>query len=195
MKNLCFAKKTHNLLAFTILAILPIALLVFLAPTNSVQALPEYANRTGEACATCHVSPGGAGPLTLGGLAWIADGRPDEVVAFEGVLIAPGVSDAAELYEIACSACHGFDGEGLSGSSLLGYDFTPTFLRRVILEGQAEYGMPGFDGQFTEAQLHALARFTSDLSAGRIETQESYPIPLGIIRCEPYSFEASCGGN
>jgi mono/diheme cytochrome c family protein len=195
MKNLHFARKSHSLLAFGVLAVLFIALLVSFAPINSVQALPEYANRTDEACATCHVSPGGAGPLTLGGLAWIADGRPNEVVAFEGVLIAPGVADASELYEIACAACHGFDGEGLSSSSLLGYGFNPTFMRRIILMGQAEYGMPDFEGQFTEEQLHALAFFVSDLSAGRIKTQESYRIPLGEIRCGILSIDASCGGN
>jgi len=195
MKNLRFARQYHSVVAFTGLAIFLVTLLAFLAPTNSVEALPEYANRTGEACATCHVSPGGAGPLTLGGLAWIASGRPDKVVAFEGVLIAPGVTDASELYEISCGVCHGFDGEGLSGSSLLGFNFTPTFLRRFIIEGQSEYGMPGFDGKFTEEQLDALAVFVSDLSAGRIETQKSYPIPMGVIHCGIYSIESSCGGN
>ncbi|MBI5291045.1 MAG: hypothetical protein HY872_04105 [Chloroflexi bacterium] len=29
------------------------------AAAQPVHALPEYAARTGEACATCHVSPGG----------------------------------------------------------------------------------------------------------------------------------------
>jgi mono/diheme cytochrome c family protein len=32
------------------------------AAAQPVHALPEYAARTGEACATCHVSPGGGGP-------------------------------------------------------------------------------------------------------------------------------------
>lgn len=195
MKNLHFARKTHSILAFIVLAICPIALLVFFALNSSVQALPEYANRTGEACATCHVSPGGAGPLTLNGLAWIASGRPDKVVAFKGVLLAPGVEDPSELYIVGCAACHGFDGEGLSGSSLLGYKFTPTFLRRFIIEGQPEYGMPGFDGKFTDEQLDSLANFVSDLSAERIKTQTSYPVPLGIIHCGVFSVESSCGGN
>lgn len=195
MKTLYFGRKSHSLLAFSVLALVLIALLVFFAPNSSVQALPEYADRTNESCATCHVSPGGAGPLTLGGLAWIAEGRSDEVIAFENILIAPGVDDPSELYEIACAACHGFDGEGLSGSSLLGFDFSPTFMRRIIIEGQPEYEMPRFEGQFTEEQLHALAAFSSDLSGGRIQIQESYPIPLGEIRCGIYSSESSCGGN
>jgi len=35
------------------------------------------------------------------------------------VLLAPGVSEGAELYQIACSSCHGVYGEGMFGLRLL----------------------------------------------------------------------------
>ena len=68
---------------------------------------PEYATLTGEGCATCHVSPGGGGPRTLRGLLWAVRGKPAKVPTLPGVLIAPNVTDGAELYDIACAACHG----------------------------------------------------------------------------------------
>ncbi len=55
------------------LAIAALALGVTLwVAAQPVHALPEYAARTGESCATCHVSPGGGGPRTLRGLLWAA---------------------------------------------------------------------------------------------------------------------------
>src|SRR5574341_2466292 len=90
--------------------------IVLVAP-RSVRALPEYASRTSQPCATCHVSPGCGGPRTMRGLLWIADGRPDEVRAFANVLLAPGVNDPQVLYDAACAACHGSRGEGASTSA------------------------------------------------------------------------------
>jgi mono/diheme cytochrome c family protein len=175
-----------------------LVILVFLLPESSVYALPEYANRTHESCGTCHVSPGGAGPLTLTGLSWIADGRPDKVEGFQNVLIAPGIEDPQMLYEIACVACHGFYGEGLSGSKLIGFNLSEVFLRRVITKGVMAYNMPGFDGKFTQDQLKALSEYVSDLSAGRIEPQESYPLsPISseVMGCGVHADKTNCGGN
>src|SRR3990170_4668320 len=58
-------------------ALVALALGLFLGMTlwvgsRPVQALPEYATRTGEPCAACHVSAGGGGPRTLRGLLWAA---------------------------------------------------------------------------------------------------------------------------
>ena len=96
-----------------LLAIAGIAVFIFLAIaalSNPAHALPEYAKRTGESCATCHVNPGGGGPRTLRGLLWAAKGRPDQVPSLPNVLLAPGVTDGAELYEIACASCRGLYG-------------------------------------------------------------------------------------
>jgi len=83
-----------------------------------VHALPEYVERTGVSCGVCHVNPGGGGPRTMRGLLWSAQGRPDEVPTLGNILLAPGVSDGGELYDIACANCHGFAGEGLFGTAL-----------------------------------------------------------------------------
>lgn len=168
---------------------------LFMTMQTPALALPEYAARTGDACATCHVSPGGAGPLTLQGLSWIAEGRPNKVTAFEDVLLAPGVQDAAVLYEVGCAPCHGFQGEGLSASRLVGYDFNEPYLERIIIEGYPDFKMPGFDGQFTDAQLEGLAEYVQDLSAGRIEPMTSYPLPKGEILCVTGTGKLRCGRN
>lgn len=188
-------KFTHTFPLVIVTVIIVCAVWIVSVPSTIVRALPEYANWTGESCGMCHVSPGGAGPLTLTGLSWIADGRSDEVHGFENVLIAPGTMDAQMLYEIACSACHGFYGEGLSGSKLIGFDFNQPFLERVITDGVMEYNMPGFAGQFTDEQLDALVEYVSDLSAGRIVPLVSYPLESGIITCNTHYDQTNCGGN
>jgi hypothetical protein len=111
------------------------------------------------------------------GLLWIADGRPDKVRIFEGILLAPGVSDPQALYDIACAACHGSKGEGGSAPALRGFNFSEILISRRILVGVPKYGMPAFQGQFTDQQLAVLAKFVDDLSAGRIVPPESYPLP------------------
>jgi cbb3-type cytochrome c oxidase subunit III len=165
------------LLAPLLLALL-IIILALMTP-SSARAFPEYARRTNEPCATCHVSPGGGGPRTMRGLLWIADGRPDKVRAAEGLLLAPGVVDPQVLYDIACAACHGSKGEGASAPALLGFNFSEGLIHRRIVDGAPKFGMPSFDGQFTEQQLAVLSRYVSDLSAGRFVPPESYPLPTG----------------
>jgi mono/diheme cytochrome c family protein len=195
MMNAAIRKHVLRLLLTGGVATLLVSALVLLAPDANVRALPEYANRTHEACGTCHVSPGGAGPLTLTGLSWIASGRPDKVQGFKNVLIAPGVTDAQMLYEIACAACHGLKGEGLSASALVGFEFTPVFLRRVIVDGVEAYNMPGFEGRFTQGQLDALSKYVSDLSAARVTPLESYPLLPGVMACDFHGGPDRCGGN
>ncbi len=110
------------------------------------------------------------------GLLWIADDRPNRVRTVEGLLLAPHVSDPQDLYNLACAACHGSKGEGGSAPALLGFDFSESLVRRWIVKGGPKFGMPSFDGQFTEEQLTILSRYVSDLSAGRIIPPESYPL-------------------
>ena len=165
----------RGLLSAALFASLLVVTVTFSAP-RPARALPEYAQRTSEPCATCHVNPGGGGPRTMRGLLWIADGRPDKVRVFEGILLAPGVKDAQVLYDSACATCHGSKGEGGSASPLRGFDFSESLIRRRILQGAPQFGMPGFQGQFTDEQLTALAKYVTDLSAGRLVPSESYPL-------------------
>jgi mono/diheme cytochrome c family protein len=159
-----------------------------------VHALPEYAVRTGEPCATCHVSAGGGGPRTLRGLLWAARGRPDQVPELPGQLIAPGIEGGLELYDIACAGCHGFNGEGLFGISLVDRGgISPGTVRSFILNGIPDLGMPAFAERFTPEQLQALTAFVADLTAGNRPPDE-YPLPTPAFTCQPVD-EPACGGE
>ncbi len=182
-----------------LLGIASIALFIFLAissSAHSVRALPEYSHRTTEACAVCHVNPGGGGPRTLRGALWAARGRADQVPALPGVLLAPGVDEGAELYEIACASCHGLYGEGLFGRAIASTGVKPQKIRTNILRGRLNSGMPSFEGMFTDAQLQALIDYTSALATGKAETPPSqYPLESPEFKCSPQSPSLFCGGN
>lgn len=187
---------THYL---QLLGIAAIAIFIFLAissSSNSVQALPEYSHRTGESCAVCHVNPGGGGPRTLRGALWAAQGRADQVPALPGVLLAPGVTDGAELYEIACSTCHGMYGEGLFGRVIMNTGVKPEKIRANILRGRLNSGMPSFEGMFTEEQLQALVDYTSALATGKAEIPPlQFQLESPEFKCSPKSTSVFCGGN
>ncbi len=182
-----------------LLAIAGIAVFILLAissSSNSVRALPEYSHRTSEACAVCHVNPGGGGPRTLRGALWAAQGKADEVPVLPGVLIAPGVDDGAELYEIACATCHGLYGEGLFGRVITNTGVKPQKIRTNILRGRLNSGMPSFEGMFTEAQLQALIDYTYELATGKAEIPPAtYPLESPSFECSAQSASVFCGGN
>ena len=182
-----------------LLGIAGMALFVFLAissSSNSVQALPEYAHRTGESCAVCHVNPGGGGPRTLRGALWAAKGKPDEVPPLPGVLLAPGVDDGAELFEIACSTCHGIYGEGLFGRKIANTGVKESKIRTNILRGRLQSGMPSFEGMFTDTQLQTLIDYVLSLSTGEAEIPPAqYPLESPAFTCSPVSSSETCGGN
>lgn len=129
------------------------------------------------------------------GLLWIADGRPDQARIFEGILLAPGVNDPQVLYDRACAACHGSQGEGGAATALLGFDFSESLTRRKILQGAPRFGMPNFQGQFTDEQMDTLVQYVSDLSSGQIVPSESYALPPGELGCSSEDRESGCGGN
>lgn len=156
-------------------------------------ALPEYAPRTGEPCGTCHVSAGGGGPRTMRGMLWAARGRPDEVPELPGDVIAPGVEDGQELYDIACAGCHGFRGEGLFGINLADRSISQAAVRSFVQDGIPELGMPSFEGQFTDEQLQALTQFVADMGAGQVPPDE-YPLPPPEVDCLPLTGDF-CGGE
>lgn len=163
---------------------------------NPAHALPEFVDRTGEPCSTCHVNPGGGGPRTLRGLLWAAQGRPDQVPELGNILIAPGVEDGVELYDIACASCHGSSGEGLFGLALSGSGISDTMIRAMTLFGRESSGMPGFEGQFTDEQLEALVAYAAGIASGEIEpAPATYPLPPGRLECIVSPETDRCGGN
>jgi len=190
-------RRRVSLFMATLAGVVMLILTINLFGEHTVYALPEYANRTGESCATCHVNPGGGGPRTLRGALWAAKGKPDKVPALPGVLLAPGVTDGAELYQIACSSCHGPSGEGLIGVKLahssLGND---GIIRFNILKGRLRSGMPAFDSMFTDSQLQALVSYVVALANGTTEIPPAeYPLEPPALNCTAQSSPETCGGN
>lgn len=182
-----------------LLTIAGIAVFVFViagGASHPAHALPEFSRNTGEPCATCHVNPGGGGPRTLRGALWAARGRPDAVPTLPGVLLAPGATDGAELYEIACAACHGLGGEGLFGREIANTGLKESKIRSNILKGRLNSGMPAFDGLFTDEQLQAVIDYTLALSNGTAEIPPvEYPLAAPEFNCSTLPVSDACGGN
>lgn len=159
-------------------------------------ALPEYASRTSQSCATCHVNPGGGGPQTMRGLIWAASGKPDAVPELPGVLLAPGVEDGEELYQVACSSCHGMYGEGMFGLRLKYSGVNEAKIRGNILRGRLQSGMPSFDGQFTSAQLDAVIAYTLALVNAEVTPAPfTYPLDVPQIQADSPAKPIPAGGN
>jgi len=173
-----------------------LVLTVLFITAHTAYALPEYADRTDETCATCHVSPGGGGPRTMRGLLWAAKGKPDAVPDLPGVLIAPGVNDSEELYRISCSSCHGVNGEGIFGRKLLFSGVSEKKIQSNILRGRLQSGMPSFDGKFTIDQLDALVAFVTRLANGEVTPQpEFFPLDPAQFEGIPTGMSVPTGGN
>ncbi|RME45437.1 MAG: cytochrome c [Chloroflexi bacterium] len=163
---------------------------------QTVHALPEYAARTNESCSTCHVNPGGGGPRTLRGMLWAAQGKPDEVPELPGVLLAPGISDGAELWDIACASCHGAQGEGGFGLAIAKSGLSAGKIRSAIKRGRLRSGMPAFEGQFTDEQLDALVDYVEGIANDIIQPPpEAIPLPPAEFTCRSQTEPANCGGN
>ncbi len=177
----------HRTLTFFLFSsvLLVVVFTALWASSKTAYALPEYATRTDEPCAACHVNAGGGGPRTLRGLLWAAKGKPDKVPVLPGILIAPGVTDPIELYQTACGGCHGLKGEGLSAMHLVNTGVGQNDIRNFVLRGIPKLGMPSFEGQFTGAQLDSLVIYVAGLADGSI------PPPPDFYRLAPPSFQ--CG--
>ncbi len=159
-------------------------------------ALPEYAQRTGESCAVCHVNPGGGGPRTLRGILWSAQGSPDQVLELGNVLAAQGVESGAELYDITCAGCHGDFGEGLFGNAITLSGVRDSKVESTILRGRERSGMPAFEGRFTEGQLEALVEYVTGIASGKIEPlPASFPLPPMEFGCVSGVESSGCEGN
>jgi mono/diheme cytochrome c family protein len=190
--------RTIHLLQLFVIAGLAVGVYLLLTSGSDEQvahALPEYSDRTGEACGTCHVNPGGGGPRTLRGLIWAARGRPDQVPQLTGVLLAPNVTDGAELYAFACAGCHGANGEGLFGMRLVGAGISRQAMRSFILQGLPSFGMPAFEGQFDDDQLDAMLDFLTRMAKGEIApAPDQITLPPPVSNCSvPTAGEQTCG--
>lgn len=183
------------MVSLAMLGILSMALALFMV--EPAHALPEYSERTGQSCGSCHVNPGGGGPRTLTGALWAANGKPDQIPVLSNVLLAPGVTDGAELYDIACATCHGPQGEGLIGKELASSGLGNTeMIRLIILKGFIRNNMPSFEGKFTNSQLQELVNFVVRMENGVAEiSPEDYPLGRPVLNCSEYSLTESCGGN
>jgi hypothetical protein len=71
-----------------------LALFAIIPPAR---AMPEYATRVGEPCATCHVSPAGGGLRNLRGQAWVASDKPSTVPSTAEALTILGLSLPADM--------------------------------------------------------------------------------------------------
>ncbi len=191
-----FGKRKSRLPRAILLIVLAAAVLIALAAYaggQPVYALPEYAARTGEACAACHVSAGGGGPRTLRGMLWAAQGKPDQLPSLPGMLIAPRVTDGAELYQIACSGCHGLKGEGLFAMGLVDTNISQSGVHSIIENGIPKMGMPSFKNQFTPDQRSSLVAYVTGLASGKIAPPpDAYPLPPALLRCPPGSTDPAC---
>jgi len=186
----------HYLQLSAIAGIAVFILLLAASLSSWTHALPEYAHRTGEACAVCHVNPGGGGPRTLRGALWAARGKPEQVPPLPNVLLAPGETDGAELYQIGCSSCHGASGEGLFGSEIADTGLQAGKIRTNILNGRLQSGMPAFKGMFTDSQLQALVDHVVALADGTAEIPPAeYPLDPPELKCSTQSPPETCGGN
>ncbi len=194
--------QVKNLLP-TLLIVPSMLILLLLVSHKTAEALPEYATRTGEPCAVCHVSAGGGGPRTMRGLLWAAKGKPDKVPELPGLMIAPGVSDGIELYQIGCGGCHGLKGEGKSAMGLANTNIGQGAIKDFTLNGISKLGMPTFKGLFTDDQLNTLVTFVAGIASGEIPPPpDFYHLPPPILSCSQTSDNPACnytvsenGGN
>ncbi len=70
---------------------LTLLVLLFITLATPARAMPDYATRLGEPCATCHFSPSGGGLRNVRGQAWVAEAKPAAVPSTTDALAILGV--------------------------------------------------------------------------------------------------------
>jgi len=177
---------------------------VLLFGQRPTHALPDYAARTGEPCATCHINPAGGGPRNQRGLLWVAAGKPDKVPALPGKKkpAAGGVSGAEVYKTVGCSGCHGNAGEGLIGPALNQEALPVDEVATVVRNGKG--AMPPFTTEkISDEELQALVTFVHALPSGGGAAAPTevgpQPLPAAKFVCsdnkQPAAATGSCGGN
>lgn len=170
----------------------------------SAHALPEYATRTGQQCATCHVNPAGGGPRTLRGLLWLAQGRPDQVPPLPGSEEKAGETalDGATLFgKFECSRCHGPTGEGDIGPALNQAERATTELADIIRNGTGI--MNGYRPDvMSDEEMDALIPYVQAIGRGEIQASvilEKRLLPPAQLTCgagqSDLPARTDCGGN
>lgn len=170
----------------------------------SAHALPEYATRTGQQCATCHVNPAGGGPRTLRGLLWLAQDRPDQVPSLPGSEEAESEAalDGATLFErFECSRCHGPTGEGDIGPALNQAELPIAELADTIRNGTGI--MKGYPPDvMSDEEMDALIPYLQAIGRGEIQASvilEKRLLPPAQLTCRTDSSglaaRTDCGGN
>ena len=179
--------------------------IVFFFVRPSAHALPEYATRTGQQCATCHVNPAGGGPRTLRGLLWIAEGRPDEVPPLPGAeeeaAAGEGGLDGESFYtKFECSLCHGAVGEGNVGPALNQAEIPADTISDVIRNGTG--AMQGYrSDKMSDEEMDALILYVQSIGRGEVQADaglERQAVRPAKLRCgakPPSSPRTDCGGN
>jgi mono/diheme cytochrome c family protein len=168
-------------------------------------ALPEYAARTGQACAVCHVNPAGGGPRTVRGLLWVAQGKPDQVPPLPGSATeepAATTADGKALFDkFGCSGCHGSEGEGGFGPALNREELPANELASIIRSGRGAMMAFGPD-VISDVELDALIHYVQALGRGEVQAgpaPEKRPLPPAQLTCGAGSFASplttDCGGN
>ncbi|MHB8511386.1 MAG: c-type cytochrome [Actinomycetota bacterium] len=77
-------------------------------------------------------------------------------------------TDGATLFLVNCAVCHGRNGEGGKGPSLVAGDaalLSHSDLLSKITHGKPLAGMPMFEGRLTTLQIKAVASFLESLRA------------------------------
>jgi mono/diheme cytochrome c family protein len=179
-----------------------VGLLVF-ASRPTAHALPEYAARTGQPCATCHINPAGGGPRTMRGLLWVAQGKPDQVPPLPGSEKKAGAAelDGRTLFEkFGCSGCHGPNGEGGIGPALNQAEVPADEITQVVRNGRG--AMMSFQPDtLSDAELEAIVQYVQALGRGEAAAGpvlETRPLPPAQLACGGPSGNvgrADCGGN
>ncbi len=164
------------------LVCLAIGLIVgtWLMQAQPVHALPEYAERTGEPCTTCHINPAGGGPRTERGMLWLALGKPDAVPTLPSPAkptpASQGGEAAALFTSLQCAGCHGADGSGGLGPPLNTGELTAEGIHQVVRQGKG--AMPPYDSRrLSDADLDLLIAFIQGLGAAPAGA------PVEILTC------------
>ncbi|HEX6424531.1 MAG TPA: PQQ-binding-like beta-propeller repeat protein [Acidimicrobiales bacterium] len=71
-----------------------------------------------------------------------------------------------DVYQRSCASCHGGDGEGASGPSLVGVDERLTRGEQLEVVREGRRGMPGWAGTLTDEQIEAVVDHTRTALGG-----------------------------
>jgi mono/diheme cytochrome c family protein len=178
-------------------------MLVFVA-WPSAHALPEYATRTGQPCAACHVNPAGGGPRTLRGLLWLAQGRPDQLPPLPGSEeeVDEAALDGAALFEkFQCSSCHGPTGEGDVGPALNQEELPTAELVEIIRNGKGI--MKGYRPEvMSDEEMDVVIQHMLAIARGEVQSSinlQKQLLPPAQLSCADESAalpgRTDCGGN